>query len=294
MLALTDNLVDLAEGWLGSLFDMVEYGDPMSTLLMIGVLLVVGRIISGRSPEASRFSKQVAGLTFVLYLVFRVSSGEADLADDPLGLAWGGALAAGLLGSITLVAYPGLRFLWQGLLMPVKRQVARLFHGLFAAPKKMGTSLMKPIRRRQERALEKKLRPEREAAEQAQLDATQRAQQFESYRDTLRYDLRLKFRSLQEANSMFDEDQFESMLEATLSPASQDEINRRTEMLNEQLNSCAPHELPQDITGIAAHFHKLRIDLEEAPYPDAQKRKLTRWYTMQETIAVNRFIKGQR
>ncbi len=294
MLSFNEKYTDQPREWLESLFDTVEYGDTGSTLLIIGVLLVVGRVVSGRTPESNRFAKQIAGFSFLLYLTIRVWDGGASLADDPVATAWNGALVAAMVGAMALIAYPALSFLWNGLLRPVQKHLTRLIGGMIAFPHRLSAWLLQPFRHRRALALEKSLQPEREAAERAQQTAEARNRQLEDYRDKLRYDLRLKYRSLQETAAIFDEEQFETMLSTTLHPETKMEIDRRKNSLNELLDSCAKEGLPQDIGGIAAHFQKLRIDLEETSYPDPQKRKLLRWYSMQEEIAVTRFMKGQR
>ncbi len=301
LLALGTDLEDAMRGLLdgaldlfGSLFDLIEYGDPGSTLLLIGILLVVGRVVSGRRPEATQFAKRAAGLAFVLYLALRGWGAGSYLEGDFLSLALGGALAAGLLGSAALISYSGLHFLWSGLWKPGWRMVSQTVHALISLPIRTLHWMLQPFRRRQELAAIEREKPAREAIERTRLAAETRAHRLESRRDKLRYDLRLRFRSLEESLTLLDEDQFESMLETTLEPDSQAEINRRIKMLNDLLESFANEKPPQSLVELAAHFRKLRKDVENSPLPDVDKRRLLKWYTMQEKVVSERFIKEQR
>jgi hypothetical protein len=216
------------------------------------------------------------------------------LADDPVAMAWSGALIAAMFGATALIVYPALSFLWHGLLRPVQRHLTRLIGGLIALPHRLGSWLLQPFKHRRALATEKRLQPEREAAERAQQAADAGIQQLESYRDKLRYDLRLKYRSLQGSETSMQEEQFETMLTTTLAPESRLEIDRRKESLYGLLDSSAQESLPQDIGSIAAHFQQLRVDLEEGTCPDSEKNRLLRWYNMQQEVAMARCLKGQR
>lgn len=274
--------------------EMIDQGDFISMLFLILVLYIIGSWLTEKSPQAKQTAKKCSGITLLLYFIYAWVVDGAMHADVILSLLFRSLQAAGFIYGTSLIGYAVYSFGKSHFIDAAQEKIAQAKSARekqIADEHQEKLDAEKAIEDQKQRDVAARLSRDKAAEQQA---LAHQADETESFRENVRFDLLLEYKSLRkEIQEILPEAEFREMIDVALNSKNAIEIRRRIGRLRKLLTSTREESVPKEQTleSISQEFTDRRADIEASPYDQVRKDKLIQMLNFQESMRINRLNK---